>query len=635
MGSDIDGLQGLRVAAFENRRGQEMARMIQQQGGEAFVSAAMREVPLESNSQATEFANQLLTGQIDVVIFLTGVGFQLLLEALDRRVDKSRFIHSLQDTVTIARGPKPVAALKKEGVNVTYRVPEPNTWRELLEVVDRELSIAGQRVVIQEYGRANPSLMAGLEARGADVMRLPVYRWDLPEDCQPLQANLRAIAEGQRDVVLFTSAQQVVHALRMAHELGLANAVRTGIENAVVGSIGPTTSEELATAGLPVDIEPQRHKLGHFIATVAASSQHLLARKRRVRATLASEPASDGPRAWENSLFMRACRCLPTDRVPIWLMRQAGRYLPEYRKIRERISFLELCKRPDLCAEIMVHAVDQLGVDAAIIFSDLLPILEPMGLQLDYPDGGPVIHNPVRDGDDVARVVPLRGIESLDFVCETVQQTRAALAEELPLIGFAGAPFTLASYVIEGGPSQRQLHTKTLMRRNPAAWHELLQRLSKSVGVYLNAQIRAGVQCVQLFDSWVGCLSAADYREFVLPHVCDVLAQLPSQVPVLVYSTGDLSLLSCLSAAGPNVISADWRVSLDAMWDVVGSHCGVQGNLDPTVLFADEQEVRRQARGILQQCRGRNGFIFNLGGGILPQTPLANVKALVDEVQAC
>ena len=293
-----------------------------------------------------------------------------------------------------------------------------------------------------------------------------------------------------------------------------------------------------------------------------------------------------------------------------------------------------MCKRPDVCAEIMIGTVHRLGVDAAIIFSDLLPILEPMGLELEYVAGdGPVIHNPIREGEDVDRVLPLDNVQSLDFVCETVRQTRAGLPADIPLIGFAGAPFTLASYAIEGGASRNYLHTKTLMRRDEGAWRELMQRLARSIALYLNAQIHAGAQCVQIFDSWAGCLSPEDYRRYVLPYVGDVISSLTPGVPVISFATGNPALLPCLAAARPSVVGVDWRIRLDTAWQNIGYACGVQGNLDPTVLFASEPEVRRQARAILKQAAGRAGHIFNLGHGVLPQTPVDNVLALIDEVR--
>jgi uroporphyrinogen decarboxylase len=314
-------------------------------------------------------------------------------------------------------------------------------------------------------------------------------------------------------------------------------------------------------------------------------------------------------------------------------MRQAGRYMPEYRSVREKTTCLELCKNPQLSSEVMCTAVDRLGVDAAIIFSDLLPILEPMGMELEFAAGeGPIIHNPVRESADVDRVVELENVDALGYVFETVAQTRRDLPEHIPLVGFAGAPFTLASYAIEGGSSRSFLHTKTLMYRAGDAWRALMERLSRSVTRYLNGQIAAGAQAVQLFDSWVGCLSPIDYREFVLPYVRSIVTGLTPGAPLIHFGTGNPALLPLMAEAGGDVIGLDWRIGLDDGWKAVGHDRAVQGNLDPTVLLADVPTIAAQARAILEQAGGRPGHIFNLGHGVLQQTPVDNVRALVDIV---
>ena len=336
---------------------------------------------------------------------------------------------------------------------------------------------------------------------------------------------------------------------------------------------------------------------------------------------------------WYDSPFMKACRGEATDVTPVWLMRQAGRYMKEYRDIRNKTTFLELCKRPDLCAEIMVTAVTKLGVDAAIIFSDLLPILEPMGLDLEFAKGeGPVIHNPIREVKDIERVMELESVESLDFVMETVKQTRLELPADMPLIGFSGAPFTLASYAIEGGSSRNYLNTKTIMYRDEGAWKELMLRFVRAITRYLNAQIAAGAQCVQLFDSWAGCLGTDDYRKYVLPYIQEIIAGLTSGVPVINFATGNPALLPLLAEAGTRVVGVDWRIRLDDAWETVGHDRSVQGNLDPLVLLADRDTIRTRTQDVLDQAAGRPGHIFNLGHGVLQQTPVENAIALVDAV---
>jgi uroporphyrinogen decarboxylase len=307
--------------------------------------------------------------------------------------------------------------------------------------------------------------------------------------------------------------------------------------------------------------------------------------------------------------------------------------MPEYRDVRARTSFLELCKTPSLATEVTVTAAERLGVDAAIIFADILLILEPMGIELEFAEGeGPVIHNPVRTGLDVDRLREVGDVQSLGFVFEAVRLTRRALKPNIPLIGFSGAPFTLASYIIEGGGSKNYVNTKSLMYDDSGAWHAMMSLIARALIKYLNAQIEAGAQAVQLFDSWVGCLSPDDYRQFVLPHTREVIQGIQSGVPVIHFGTGTGSLLELMRAAGGNVIGLDWRVQLDHGWNRIGVDMAVMGNLDPVALFASPNMIRSKAKQILDQAAGRPGHIFNLGHGILPDTPVENVIALVDMV---
>ena len=638
--SSTSNFAGLRVAAFESRLAAEMAQLIERNGGVPHVSPSMREVPLADNREAVEFAHRVVAGQIDVVIFMTGVGTRQLIAQVERHIDRQRFLDALTDMRTVARGPKPVAALKELGIQPTLRVPEPNTWREVLQTLDAQLPVANLVVGVQEYGTSNPSLVAGLEARGASVVTVRVYTWDLPEDTRPLEENVRRMAAGDVDVALFTTATQVDHLMKVAEGLDLAQPLRQAARHIVFASVGPTTSEALREHDLPVDLEPPHPKMGTLVQTAARRAAEILTLKERIEAHVAAFATLDvsdadvqrGP--WYDSAFLRACRREPTSHTPIWLMRQAGRYLPEYRAVREKVSFLELCRNPQLASEVMCRAVEYLDVDAGIIFSDLLPILEPMGMDLEFTKGdGPVIHNPVRESEDVDRVLELESVDALHFVMETVRQTRADLPDRLPLIGFAGAPFTLASYAIEGGGSRNYLFTKTLMYRDHGAWDALMQRLVRAVTLYLNAQIAAGAQAVQLFDSWVGCLGVEDYREFVLPYVQRLIAGIRRGVPVIHFGTGNPALLAHMAEAGGHVIGVDWRIPLDAAWEQIGADRAVQGNLEPLVLLADALEVQRRAQGVLDQAAGRAGHIFNLGHGVLPQTPPENARRLVEYVK--
>lgn len=624
---------GMHVAAFESRRAADLERMITKYGGVPLVSPSMREVPLAHHQSAVDFANRLITGQIDVVIFLTGVGTRELVKQVERHVDRARYLAAISDVKTVVRGPKPLAALKELGIKPTVTVPEPNTWRELLTTLDAKLPVANLNVGLQEYGITNPSLIAGLEARGATVLRVRVYDWDLPDDTGPLEENVRRISAGEIDVAMFTSANQVFNLCKIADAMGLAKDLARAFQGIVVASIGPTTSEALRAHGLPIDLVPSHPKMGQLVQETAEQATRLLSRKHKIRVTAAAPSASDAVAPWHESVFLRACRREAVEYTPIWLMRQAGRYMPEYRRIREKVGFLELCRNPQLSSEVMCTAVERLGVDAAIVFSDLLPILEPMGMELEFSHhDGPLIHNPIRDSSDVDRVLELENADSLYFVMEAVRQTRADLPDRLPLIGFAGAPFTLASYAIEGGASRSYLHTKTLMYRDGAAWDALMDRLARSVAVYLNAQIAAGAQAVQLFDSWVGCLGVDDYRQFVLPFIAQIVRGITPGVPVINFATGNPQLLPLLAEAGAAIVGADWRVRLADAWQMIGHDCAIQGNLDPMALLADRTELERRAADVLDQAAGRPGHIFNLGHGVVPQTPVDHARALVDIV---
>ena len=333
------------------------------------------------------------------------------------------------------------------------------------------------------------------------------------------------------------------------------------------------------------------------------------------------------------SLFLKACRREPTPYTPIWLMRQAGRYMPEYRTLRARHAFLDLCKNPVAAAEVTLQPVDRLGVDAAILFADILLVLEPLGVGLEFTRGeGPHIAHPVRSAEAIDRLPPVAVDEAVGFVFETVRLVRKALADRVPLIGFAGAPFTLASYLIEGGPSREFLHTKRLMREEPAGWRVLMGRLAEITADYVNGQIAAGAQAIQLFDSWVGALSPADYRDFVLPHTRRVIERIATGVPVIHFGTGTAGLLELMRAAGGDVIGLDWRVEIGAAWRRLGDGVAVQGNLDPAALLGGLEEMRRSVVEILDGVGGRPGHVFNLGHGVHKETRVDRVAALVDMV---
>ena len=331
--------------------------------------------------------------------------------------------------------------------------------------------------------------------------------------------------------------------------------------------------------------------------------------------------------------FLMACRRRPAPYTPVWLMRQAGRYQKEYRALRKKYSFLEMCKTPELAAQVTLLPVEQLQVDAAIIFADILLPLEPMGIDFEFAkDEGPVFHQPIREMKQIDALRIIEPEEDMPFLMEAIRTVRRELDGKIPLIGFSGAPFTLASYVIEGGHSKNYILTKEMMYRERAAWHALMEKLADVLIRYLNSQIRAGAQALQMFDSWVGCLSPQDYEEYVLPYSKKVIDNVEKAVPLIHFATSSSTLLEGMKRAGGDVIGLDWRVDLREAWSRIGHDVAVQGNLDPVVLFGPVARIEKEVKRILERAEGQSGHVFNLGHGILPNTPVDNVIRLVDAV---
>jgi uroporphyrinogen decarboxylase len=335
----------------------------------------------------------------------------------------------------------------------------------------------------------------------------------------------------------------------------------------------------------------------------------------------------------ESYPFLRACRRQSTEYTPVWLMRQAGRYMKGYRALRKKYSFLEMCKNPELAAQVTLQPIDKFKLDAAIIFSDILIPLEPMGVEFEFAKGeGPVFRHPLKERKEVEKLRIIEPEEDVSFLMEAIQIVRKELKGKIPLIGFCGAPFTLASYIIEGGHSKNYILTKGLMYQDRPTWDTLMGKLSEVLIRYLNAQIRAGVQAVQLFDSWVGCLSPKDYKEYVLPFSKEVMESVGKKVPLIHFATSSSTLLELMKQAGGDVIGVDWRVDIGEAWARLGYDVAIQGNLDPVILFGSVDLIEKEVKGILNLVKGRPGHIFNLGHGILPNTPVDHVAALVNMV---
>jgi len=625
----------LRVGAFESRLQADMRRLIEKNGGTAFVAPSLREIPLKENTEALAFGEKLLRGEIDVLILFTGIGTRTLFQTLALKGPAAAWSKALKDVTIVARGPKPVKALAEFGLKADLVTEEPTTWREVLKVLDKKLDVSGLVVAVQEYGEPNRLFLGELAARGAQVLPVSLYRPALPEDLGPLSDLVSRTAAGKTDVLLFTNATQVDHAMAVARKNGLAQDFRRAAQRMVIASVGPSCSEALRRHGLPVDLEPARPAMNALVAAAALKAAGLLKRKRADGAVIEFESAGVARAGDElhQSLFMKACRREPTARTPIWLMRQAGRYMKEYRELRAKVGFLELCKNSDLCAEVTVDAAHRLGVDAAIIFSDLLMLVEPLGFELSYgKDSGPQIGNPFRAAADLKRLKPVVVEESMGYAIDAIRKTRLALRSGIPLIGFAGAPFTIASYLIEGQGSKNFIATKRLMTSDTATWNTLLEAITTATIDYANWQVAAGAQAIQIFDSWVGCLSPEDFRTHVLPHTKRLIQGVTPGVPAIYFGTQTTAILPLLKDLGANVLGVDWRVELDEAWELLGD-VAIQGNLDPALLFSSEKEVRARARRILTQAAGRPGHIFNLGHGILPETPMENVLALIHEVK--
>jgi uroporphyrinogen decarboxylase len=333
-----------------------------------------------------------------------------------------------------------------------------------------------------------------------------------------------------------------------------------------------------------------------------------------------------------NDTFLKACQGEHTDYTPVWLMRQAGRYMPEYRAIRSHVDFLTLCKTPNLAAQVTMQPVDMLGVDAAILFSDILILLEPMGMRLEfYEKEGPVLSEPIRSKADVERLIIPDIEEDLPFVMETIKILRKELVHKVPLIGFSGAPFTLATYMIEGGTSKNFLNTKKLMFQHSNVFDYLMEKLTVTVTAYLSAQINAGAQAVQLFDTWAGILTPLDYKRFVLPYVQKVISEIKKEgVPVIYFANECAGILTDIKKLKADVVGVDWRIELSDAIKKLGKKAVVQGNLDPCALFLTREKLEERVKDILWKGESAKGHIFNLGHGILPHTPVENVIAMVE-----
>lgn len=630
-------LQGVSIACFESRRAQEAGSLLSQYGAKACCAPILREVPLPSQGDVKRFGEQLLSGAVDAIIFFTGIGTRILLDQLKQSFPSADIQKSFKKITLICRGPKPVLALKDFGIEGALVVPEPCTSNEIIEFLELgEATILspGKTIAIQESGEPASFLERKLSARGCEVLPLSVYKWDFPEDLGPAQKALQGILEEKFQAILFTNANQVKKLFELAKQTGKEKDLGKKLQAFLIGSIGIHTTEALEAEGLKNIWQSSKSNLKDFIEEFCLCWKKKAEQpQKKVFFSLPSEERESIRSKVRQSLFMKACRREPTPQTPVWLMRQAGRYMQEYRHLRDKMSFLELCKNSDLAAEVTLFAADKINADAAIIFSDILLIVESMGLPLRYGAGeGPEIPDKV---DSERTIDQLREIQPEDMAptLEALSIARRGLPESKALLGFCGAPFTLASYILEGGSSKLFLKTKKFMYSEPLAWHKLMAKLSRGLGAFLNAQINAGADAVQIFDSWVGCLSSEEYREYVFPHIQKLIQSVQQEIPVIHFGTGNPTLLRDMREAGGDVIGIDFRIELREGWKWVGFDRAVQGNLDPAVLCTNISMIEKKAAAILDQAVGVPGHIFNLGHGVLPPTPVEHVQHLVDFVR--
>jgi uroporphyrinogen decarboxylase len=622
-----------KVVSFESRMALPSLRQIEKLNGIAISAPTLKEVELEEVKPVFDFYQNIVDGKVDYLVLMTGVAIRGFIKILAKKIDKEEIIETLNTkTEIIIRGPKPESVCKRNNINFSHKAEEPNTWKELLTYF-QSLKSESKNLAILEYGISNQEFINELEKLQFKVSSVQVYTWSLPDDLEPLKSAIDQIINRKIDIALFTSASQVDHLIKVARMMELERELRKGFYTIAIFSIGPVCSEKLNSQQLFVDYEVFPNKLNHLIEEASKLSDDILTQKRNRhhRIEVYQENIKNNTSSIDDSLMMRALRLESNARPPIWIMRQAGRYMEEYQISRRNKTFLEVCKNPETCAEITLTAMERLGVDAGIIFSDILPLLETYGFNLRYEEGkGPIISPPLRLASQLKNFKKPDIQKDLDFVYQAINLTRTQLNKSLPLLGFSGAPFTLASYLIEGGSSKNYIFTKTFMRENQESWFELMEALSKSIIEYLKLQKKAGANAVQLFDSWAGILTPDEYDKFVAPYSKKIIDEVIKEIPIIHFGSFTFDQLSTVKDIGGTGISLDWKIDFFKAIDFLGDDFAVQGNLDPTLLFASPDYFLPIFKSFLDKIDNRKGFIFNLGHGILPKTPVNHVMRLID-----
>ncbi|HBF13746.1 MAG TPA: uroporphyrinogen decarboxylase [Deltaproteobacteria bacterium] len=629
----------LTVISFESRMALPMQRLLEKKGIHCISAPTMKEVPLEENPRLFEFYEKLKNGEFDGIIFMTGVATRTLIKTLEQKFSKDEILETLRNkSKIIVRGPKPTAVCNRNNLPIFLTAPEPNTWREIISVLENHDFIKSKKLAIVEYGISNTDFINQLQKKGAETHPLQVYQWAMPDDLEPLNTAIATILTGKADLLAFTSAKQIENIMTLVKEKNLEGAFRRALYSTAITSIGPVTSEHLSTHQFFPDLEAKPHKMEALVELMAKKGLSA-SRQKKKKAVLNlvyvkdSQQITETKDIMEDSPFMRACRIKANSQIPVWLMRQAGRYMAEYQSVRKKGGFKDLCTNPDLATEVTITAVERLGLDAAIIFSDILLVCEAMGMRLTYEENhGPILGPPIRTMDDLKRLRPSHTATDMPFVAKAISQTRKHLHPCIPLIGFSGAPFTVAAYMIEGGASKNFIATKQMMHSEPSVWKKLMNLLVPALADLLNTQIAAGCQVVQIFDSWVGQLNSQDYETFVMPYTQKLVRKIKKGTPVIHFGSFNASSLHLQQKAGGDVLSIDWRVDIKQALQIIPKRKGIQGNLDPTLLFNKPKAFLPGVKKLLQAVGKRPGYIFNLGHGILPGTPVDHVMALVDYV---
>lgn len=626
--------------SFESRMALPMQRMLEKKGATAIQAPSMQEVPLENHEHIIKFYEELKSGQYDIFILLTGVATRTFIDILSKKFPKEEVLETLKTKTKICiRGPKPKAVCQIHKIPISYEAPEPNTWREIITTLQKETSLKNKSLAILEYGIPNQDLIQSLKEQSQALQTVSVYNWKLPDDCQALKEGIKKIINNEIDLALFTSANQIVNVMQIVQEMDVEILFRRAFYRTAIASIGPICSERLNEYQFDVDYEVFPNKIQDFVEGLSQKAPQLIeqkrlsAQKKWIRVKENTFPKDKAKQITESSDFMKACRLEKTDKIPLWFMRQAGRYMSEYQALRSKKDFLSFCKDPELASEATISALERLGVDAAIIFSDILPIVEPMGLKLDYLEGkGPVIFNPIRTKNDINQLKDFQCQEALSFLSQALQLTRSKIHPRIPLLGFAACPFTLASYMIEGGSSKNFKKTKTLMQDDPQAWDKLLSKITNDTISYLKMQVSSGADALQIFDSWACHLSSEEYKKFALPYSQKIIQDIQQLCPLIHFGSFNNELLPLQIESGAKILSLDWRLDLQKALEIIPDHIVIQGNLNPEFLFEDQTRLLKEVETLLSLVGNRPGFIFNLGHGIKPKTPVQNVIDVVDFV---